>query len=329
MTSFVVFMLIIIAASVLILVKGVLIVKQSENMVIERLGKYRKTLESGINFVWPILETPKQIVWRFVIQEPDGRTAVRRKSMFRIDMRETFYDFPGQSVITKDNVLIEINALLSFQIIEPVKVVYAISNLPDALEKLTQTTLRNVMGEMDLDETLASRDRINLRLRSQMVEATEKWGVKVNRVELQDIIPPQDIRDAMEKQMRAERDKRASILEAEGFKQSQIKRAEGERQSKILLAEGDAISRMRVAQAEADAINKVNSALEQIGTDPSTYLLALRYIDALKEMATGKNTKVVYLPYEASGILGSIGAIKDLFKDGNETSDLAKIKRDE
>ena len=329
MTPVLIVLGIVTAFIIILTAKSVLIIPQAETMVIERLGQYHRTLHSGINIVWPILDKQKQIEWRYVQAEQDGSVTYQSRRLKNIDLRETFFDFPRQNVITRDNVMIEINALFSFQITDPVKVVYEISNLPDAIEKLTQTTLRNIMGEMDLDETLASRDRINVRLRSILDDATDKWGVKVNRVELQDINPPQDIREAMEKQMRAERDKRASILEAEGFKLSQIKRAEGERQSKILLAEGDAISRMRVAQAEADAINKVHSALEGTASDPATYLLAVSYIEALKEMATGKNTKVVYLPYEATGILSSIGGIKDLFKDGNANSDMARIKRDE
>src|SRR5690606_30679799 len=183
------------------------------------------------------------------------------REVSRIEMRESVYDFPRQSVITKDNVITEINAMLYFQIVDPIKAVYEISNLPDAIEKLTQTTLRNVVGEMDLDETLSSRDTINSKLRAVLDQATDKWGVKVNRVELQDINPPVTIRDAMEKQMRAERDKRAKILEAEGTKAqlsleaeghkvAEINQAEGEKQAQILRAEGEAQARLKVAEAE-------------------------------------------------------------------------------
>jgi len=235
------------------------------------------------------------------------------------------YDFPKQNVITKDNVVTEINAILYFQVIDPVKAVYEISNLPDAIEKLTQTTLRNVCGDMNLDETLTSRDTINSKLRSVLDDASHKWGVKVNRVELQDINPPHDIRDAMEKQMRAERDKRAKILTAEAEKQSQIlhseglkmaaiNQAEGEKQSQILRAEGDAGARIRIAEGESNAINQIVEAIKAKG-DPINYLIAVRYIDTLKEMVSGQDNKTVYLPYEATSLLGSIGGIKDLFKN--------------
>ena len=293
--------------------KGVIIVQQAETMVIERLGQYNRTLHSGVNIVWPIIDKPKQIEWRYVEETPEGKTVFRRRRITRIDLRETVYDFPKQNVITKDNVVTEINALLYFQITDPVKVAYEISNLPDAIEKLTQTTLRSVIGEMDLDETLASRETINRKLRLVLDEATDKWGVKINRVELQDINPPAHVRDAMEKQMRAERDRRAIILEAEGYREAEIKKAEGQRQAKILMAEGDAIARIRVAQAEAEALNKITSALTITRGDPANYLIAINYIEALKEMVSGKDNKVIYLPYEISGVLSSIGGIKDLF----------------
>ena len=201
---------------------GIRIIQQSQTMIIERLGKYHRTLSSGINIIIPIIDQPRKIIWRYVREDFEGRKIVNFKSKDRIDLRETVYDFPKQNVITKDNVGTEINALLYFQIMDPNKALYEIENLPDAIEKLTQTTLRNVIGEMDLDETLTSRDTINSKLRIILDDATNKWGVKVNRVELQDINPPRDIRDAMEKQMRAERDRRAKILEAEGSKKAMI-----------------------------------------------------------------------------------------------------------
>src|SRR5262245_27440092 len=179
--------------------RGIKIVQQAETMVIERLGKYHRTLGSGINVIWPVVETPREIDWRYEEETTEGEKIVRRQRINKLDLRETVYDFPRQSVITKDNVVVEINALLYFQVTDPVRAVYEIANLPDAIEKLTQTTLRNVIGEMDLDEALSSRDAVNTKLRAILDEATDKWGVKVNRVELQDITPPQDIRIAMEK----------------------------------------------------------------------------------------------------------------------------------
>jgi regulator of protease activity HflC (stomatin/prohibitin superfamily) len=310
---------------IIFLIKGFYIIQQAETMVIERLGRYYKTLDSGINIIWPIFDKPREIEWRYVQEDIDGRKIVRKQVVSRIDLRETVYDFPRQNVITKDNVVTEVNAILYFQITDPIRAVYEIANLPDAIEKLTQTTLRNVIGDMDLDETLSSRDTINQKLRAILDEATDKWGMKVNRVELQDINPPQDIRAAMEKQMRAERDKRAVILEAEGLKQSKILEAEGIREAevnkaegfkmaKILVAEGEGKARVTIAQAEAEAITQITGSLVASKGDPTNYLIAIRYIEALKEMVSGKDNKVIYLPYEATGILSSIGGIKEMLE---------------
>ena len=300
-------------------VLGFRIVKQSEVMIIERLGRYNRTLESGINIIWPIIDKPRMIQWR-TFSEFEGRKVSTFLQLSRIDLRETVYDFPSQSVITKDNVNVKINALLYFQIMDPTKSVYEIENLPDAIEKLTQTTLRNVIGELELDETLSSRDTINTKLRTILDDATNKWGVKVNRVELQDITPPDDIQQAMNMQMRAERERRAkvleaegmktsAILEAEGIKESQINKAEGEREAEVLKAEGEAKARIKIAEAEAKALKLIS---EQVKKDPQNYLIALNYINALEKMVSGKDNKTVYIPYEASNILSSIGGIKDL-----------------
>ncbi|MDX2128332.1 MAG: SPFH domain-containing protein [Chloroherpetonaceae bacterium] len=327
-----------VALFVIILIsKGVRIIQQAEVTIVERLGRYHKTLESGINIIVPIIDKPREIEWRYTRTDPAGRTVYISSRTSKIDMRETLYDFPKQNVITKDNVTMEINALVYFQIIDPVKATYEIGNLPDAIQKITQTTLRNVIGELDLDETLTSRDTINGKLRIILDDATNKWGVKINRVELQDIVPPRDIQDAMEKQMRAERERRAailnaeaqkksSILEAEGERESQINKAEGDKRSNILRAEGeaearikkaegDATARIRTAQAEAEAIRLVTEAISK-SSNPGNYLIAVRYIEAMKEMVSGKDNKVIYLPYEATGILGSLSGIKELF--GNE-----------
>lgn len=182
---------------VLFVLLGVRIIQQAETMVIERLGKYHKTLKSGINIILPIFDKAREIDWRYIKTDLTGKSIIIQHKIGRIDLRETVYDFPRQNVITKDNVVIEINAILYFQVTDPVKAVYEIANLPDAIEKLTQTTLRNVVGEMDLDHTLSSRDTINSKLRAILDEATDKWGVKVTRIELQDINPPNDIRQAI------------------------------------------------------------------------------------------------------------------------------------
>jgi len=234
------------------------------------------------------------------------------------------YDFPKQNVITKDNIQMEINALLYFQIMDPFKATYEINNLPNAIEKLTQTTLRNIIGELELDETLTSRDTINTKLRAVLDDATDKWGVKVNRVELQDITPPSSVLNAMEKQMQAERNKRAQILTSEGEKAAEILASEGEKtatinraeaakQQAILTAEGEAQARIRKAEAEAQAIALITEAVGK-SSNPANYLLAQKYIQMLEQLAQGDKTKTVYLPYEATNLMGSIGGIKDLFK---------------
>ena len=301
---------------ILLLAKmALVIIPQSETKIIERLGKYYATLQPGINFIIPFIDRAKEIV---VLQR--GRYSYTTS----IDLREQVYDFPKQNVITKDNVQTEINALLYFQIVDPFKAVYEINNLPNAIEKLTQTTLRNIIGELELDQTLTSRDTINTKLRSVLDDATNKWGIKVNRVELQDITPPASVLSAMEKQMQAERNKRATILTSEGQKAADILQSEGEKtaiinraeaakQEAILNAEGEAQARIRKAEAEAIAIQKITEAVGK-STNPANYLLAQKYIQMLQEVAQGDKTKTVYLPYEATNLMGSIGGIKDLFK---------------
>ena len=313
------------ALIVLILVsKGVIVVPQSETRVIERLGRFHSVLNPGLNLIWPFIDKPKLVYIRRVESVGYGRSIIRLSLTPVIDLREQVYDFPSQQVITKDNVTTEINALLYFQIVDPKKAVYEIDNLPNAIEKLTQTSLRNVIGELELDETLTSRDTINSRLQAILDEATNKWGVKVNRVELQDITPPESVREAMEKQMQAERNRRAEILNAEGEKKSMILRSEGDRQSEInaaeavkqsevLRAEGEARARILRVEAEAEAIRRVADAIKETQTDPATYMLAMKYIETLEQMVSGKDNNTVYIPYEASGVLSSIGSIKNLF----------------
>lgn len=315
--------LLVFVAIIVFISRGVVVVRQAETMIIERLGKYNRTLESGLNFVIPIIDTPKAVKWRYV-KSVGGEYLPFIKNITRIELRESVYDFPRQNVITSDNVTIEINALLYFQITNPEKSVYEIENLPEAIEKLTQTTLRNVIGGLTLDETLVSRDRVNDQLRLILDEATDKWGVKVNRVELQDIVPPREIRESMEKQMKAERDKRASILTAEGDKQArilnaegyrdaEISRAEGEKRAKILAAEGEADAKLKIAEAEAEAIKKITSALGG-DTNPGSYLIALKYIDAFKNISTKDGDKTIFMPFESSSIMSSLGSIKELFE---------------
>tara|TARA_B100000614_G_C14500919_1_gene474631 strand:+ start:188 stop:1210 length:1023 start_codon:yes stop_codon:yes gene_type:complete len=314
-----IFALVVVAA----IVSCVKIIKEQESMVIERFGSYKGTLTSGINFIIPVMDRPRPIHWRYKKTDVSGIEYVITAERTTIDLREQVFDFAKQNVITKDNVTIEIDAMLYFQITNTHAAVYEIANLPDAIEKLCKTSLRNVVGKLDLDECLTSRDKINSELGQVMDDATDKWGVKVNRVELKDITPPHDIQQAMEKQMRAERDRRAAILnaegekksailEAEGIRESQIKRAEGEREAAILEADGEAQARIRVAEAERNAIQLVQEGLSATGSNPAQYLVAVRYLESLKEMTSGKDNKVVYVPYEATGVLGSLGGIKDL-----------------
>lgn len=322
--SFITFFIIAIIAVIYVL-KGFKIVPQSETRVVERLGRYDRTLQSGINYLFPIIDQAREVVQRDEIKYADGSKSVIMRTTSRIDLREQVYDFDKQSVITKDNVTTTINALLYFQIVDPVKSVYEIDNLPNAIEKLTQTTLRNVIGELELDETLTSRDTINSKLRAVLDDATNKWGVKVNRVELQDITPPESVRRSMEQQMQAERERRAKVLEArgqkeamilksEGEKESQINQAEAERQTQVLKARGDADARILQATAESEAIRKVAEAIAATKTDPATYMLVSRYIETLKEMAAGGDSKLVYLPYESSNLMSALGALTDLTK---------------
>lgn len=306
----------------IVLIKAVYLVKQSETVVIERLGKYNRILTPGLHMVVPFIDAPHSCVWTYVRQDAYGKYQRYARTMRRIDLRESVYDFPKQNVITKDNVNIEINALLYYQITDPKAAVYEVANLPEAIEKLTQTTLRNVIGSMDLDETLSSRDQINDRLQIILDEATDKWGVKVNRVELQEVNPPRDIQVAMEKQMRAERDRRAIILEAEGDKRSAILKAEGDRESrvlkakgiaesKVLEAEGQAEARLKITSAEAKAIEVIQSAIP--GKDPLPYMVAREYIKTLPEITKDKDGKMILLPYESSTLLGSLATMKQVF----------------
>ncbi len=309
------FFIVLVVLAIVLVKKSLVIIPQSETKIIERLGKYYATLRPGINIIIPFIDRAKDIV-----AMRNGRYVYSNT----IDLREQVYDFDKQNVITKDNVQTQINALLYFQIVDPFKAVYEISNLPNAIEKLTQTTLRNIIGELELDQTLTSRDTINTKLRAVLDDATNKWGIKVNRVELQDITPPESVLQAMEKQMQAERNKRATILTSEGQKAAAILKSEGEKtaiinkaeadkQMAILNAEGEAQARIRKAEAEAIAIAKITEAVGQ-STNPANYLLAQKYIQMLQVLAEGDKTKTVYLPYEATNLMGSIGGIKELFK---------------
>jgi len=300
---------------IVLIFKGFRVVQQSEVLVLERLGSYSRTIGGGLNVIIPFLDRPREMFW---ISDSGVRKAGR------IDMRETVLDVPEQAVITKDNVSISIDALMYVQIIDPVKACYEIAHLPLAMSQLAQTSLRNVIGELDLDDTLASRDLINGKLKQILDDATEKWGTKVNRVELRNITPPAEIQNSMEKQMQAERERRAKVLEAEGDKQARIARSEGQRQEQINLSDGDKESAIRRAQGEADAIRLVAEAKKQaiaeitmaIGRPElaTQFLIATDYLEKFGKFEA-KAANKVFIPYEASTALGAIGTIKEILKD--------------
>ena len=286
---------------VIVLMRTIKIVPQKQVKIIERLGKYHRIAEAGLNTIVPFLD------------------AVRET----IDLREQITKIEPQSVITRDNVTMEVDAVIYFLIADPVRATYEVQNLRWGLEQLTLSALRNVIGQLDLDHTLASRDTTNAQLRGALDTATQQWGVKVMRIELKNITPPEEIRLTMEKQMTAERTRRAvvttaegekssAILRAEGQKQAQIVNAEGAKAAAVLAAEGQAEARMRVAQAEAQAILMVSQALGASGS-PAQYLIAQKYLEALGQISTGAQ-KLVFLPYEASGVMASLGGIKELLQ---------------
>jgi len=278
------------------------IVRPYQRALVERLGRFHSKRSPGLNLIVPFVET-----------------------LVRIDMRERVIDVPSQSIITKDNVVVEVDAIIYCQVTDPFKAHYDIMDFVLAAVKLAQTNLRNTLGEMELDQSLTSRDTINEQLRTVLDNATDKWGVKVNRVEIQRIDPPMDITEAMSRQMKAERDKRAAILEAEGIKQANITRAEGMKQAAILEAEGQANAVKKIADAEkykliaeasgeADAIINVFSAIHKGAPDDK--LITLKYLEALKGIADGKASKM-YIPYEASALLSGLGSISDILKSGD------------
>lgn len=297
---------------IVLILKGVYIVNQNQTIVVERLGSFSKILVSGPNFLFPFIDNPRPIKW--VDQGMIYLTT-------RIDLRESVLDIPEQSVITKDNVSINIDAIMYIQITDPFKATYEIENLPSAVAQLAQTSLRNVIGEMDLDSTLGSRDMINSKLKVILDEATDKWGTKVNRIELRNITPPRDIQQAMEKQMQAERERRAKVLEAQGDKEARIARSEGQKieqinlaggakEAEVLRADGEAMAVERVAKAKMDAIQLIATATKS--TELATqFLIATSYIEAFQKFSAQPGDKI-YIPYESSTALGAMGSIREL-----------------
>ncbi|MBN1893603.1 SPFH/Band 7/PHB domain protein [bacterium] len=281
-----------------IVLRGIQIVRPYQKGLVERLGRYQRTLDSGLSIIIPIVE-----------------------KVLKVDMREQVVDVPPQSVITKDNVVVEVDAVIYYEITDPVKVTYNVANFYMAVTKLAQTNLRNLIGDLALDESLTSRDAINTKLREILDDATDKWGVRVSRVELQRIEPPQEVIDAMHRQMKAERERRAVILEAEGQKQSAILKAEGESAAIQKVADAHKYEKLTVAQGESEAIQTVFGAIHK--GNPTNDLIAIKYLEALEKIANGQATKV-FLPYEASGILGSVAGIAELVREKVEKIDKTK-----
>ena len=322
----------VVVLGVLIATKSFKIVGQAEVMVVERLGRFHRLARSGFNILIPFIELPRTIDVRYFESDVTGIKKVTAGHTARIDLREQVLNFPSQPVITKDNVTIDIDAVIYYRVADPQKATYAVQNLPYALETLTRTTLRNIVGEMELDSTLGSRDIINKRMREVIEEASIGWGVDVTRVELQSIEPPRDIQQSMELQMRAERErraavtnaeagKRAAILDAEGHRESQVRRAEGERDAAVLRAKGLAEARLAMAEAEAAAIAKIGSALPE--GQAAMYLLGMKYLEALPTLAQGKNS-TIFLPAEAAGVMGAIGGLRELVSRSSQPAEQTK-----
>lgn len=300
--------------------KTIKIVPQSTVLLIERLGRFNRVAASGLNIIVPFFESPRAVFWTNT-----------RPGVTLIDLREQFIDLPPQSVITRDNVMVNVDSVVYWQVTDPIKATYEVNDLVGSIVQLTFTGMRSVIGKLDLDHTLSSRDQINNELRVILDEATDKWGVKVTRVDIKNITPPEDVRITMEKQMTAERNRRALVLQAEGDKQAAIARAEGEKQaaitraegeksSAILQADGAAQARLMAASAEAQAINQI---AQIIGNPEQTaqYLITARYIESLRDMTRTQNSKVIFMPMETSTMLSSIGAIKEVFSETGEKRD--------
>ncbi len=307
MGGFSTFALVILALAVVTVIAGVKVVPQGYEWTVERFGRYRATLRPGLNLIVPYVDR------------------IGRK----LNMMETVFDIESQEVITRDNAMVRADGVVFYQILDAAKAAYEVNDLDRSINNLTMTNIRTVMGSMDLDELLSQRDKINAQLLIVVDAATTPWGVKVTRIEIKDIQPPQDLIDSMARQMKAEREKRAVILDAEGLRQSAILRAEGEKQAVMLDAEGrkeaafrDAEARERAAQAEAKATTMVSEAIASGNVNAINYFVAQKYVDALKQIGTAPNQKLVLMPLEASGVIGSIAGIAELAREalGNKES---------
>ena len=297
---FTIFVIVLVVFAIILVAAGVKTIPQGHQYTVERFGRYTRTLKPGLNLIVPIID----------------------RIGSKINVMENVLDVPSQEVITKDNAMVKVDGVVFFQVLDAARSAYEVNNLERATLNLSMTNIRTVMGSMDLDELLSNRDSINARLLTVIDEATEPWGVKVTRVEIKDITPPVDLVDAMARQMKAEREKRAAILEAEGFKEAAIRKAEGEKQSQILEAEGrreaayrDAEAREREAEAEAKATAMVSEAIAKGDVQAINYFVATRYVESLEKFATSPNQKILFMPMEAAGVIGAIGGIAELTRE--------------
>jgi len=299
-SSFAIFVIVLVVLAIMLVMMGVKTVPQGYEYTVERFGKYTHTLKPGLHLIVPLID----------------------RVGTRINMMENVLDVPSQEIITKDNAMVRVDGVMFFQVLDAASSAYEVANLERAILNLTMTNTRTVMGSMDLDELLSQRDTINAKLLRVVDQATEPWGVKITRIEIKDIQPPQDLVDSMARQMKAERDKRAAILEAEGFREAAIRKAEGEKQSNILEAEGrreaafrDAEARERLAQAEANATRMVSEAIAGGNVQAINYFVAQKYIDALGKFATAPNQKILFMPLEASSVIGALGGLGEIARE--------------
>jgi regulator of protease activity HflC (stomatin/prohibitin superfamily) len=300
LSGFAIFVLVVVVLAIILVAMGFKVVEQGYEYTVERFGRYTRTLPPGLGVIFPIVD----------------------RIGAKMNMMETVLDVPSQEVITRDNALVQVDGVVFFQVLDAAKAAYEVNNLQHAILNLTMTNVRTVMGSMDLDELLSQRDHINAQLLQVVDDATAPWGVKVTRIEIKDITPPQDLVQAMARQMKAERDKRANILDAEGFRQAEILKAEGEKQAQILAAEGrreaafrDAEAREREAEAEAKATRFVSDAVASGNINALNYFVAQKYVDALGRFAESENQKILFLPLEASNVIGAVGGIAEIARD--------------